>query len=53
MMFDIKDFHSSISKKLSDDSINFARQHVQREDFNITQLARKSLLYNKEILWQK
>ena len=51
MIFDIKDFYSSISRKLLDDSINFARQHVQikREDFNIIQHARKSLLYNKEI----
>ena len=55
MIFDIKDFYSSISKKLLDDSINFARQHVQikREDFSIIQHARKSLLYNKEIPWQK
>ena len=29
MIFDIKDFYSSLSKKLLDDSINFARQHVQ------------------------
>ena len=51
MIFDIKDFYSSISKKLFDDSINFARQHVQIkiEDFSIIQHARKSLLYNKEI----
>ena len=27
MIFDIKDFYSSISKKLFDDFINFARQH--------------------------
>ena len=55
IIFDIKDFYSSISKKLLDDSINFARQHVQikREDFSIIQHARKSLLYNKEIPWQK
>ena len=55
MIFDIKDFYSSISKKLLDDSINFARQHIQikREDFSIIQHARKSLLYNKEIPWQK
>ena len=41
--------------KLLDDSINFARQHAQikREDFSIIQHARKSLLYNKEIPWQK
>ena len=32
-----------------------SRQHVQikREDFSIIQHARKSLLYNKEIPWQK
>ena len=47
--------YSTISKKLLDGSINFARQHVQvkREDFSIIQHARKSLLYNKEIPWQK
>ena len=35
MIFDIKKFYSSITKKILDDSINFARQHVQikREDF--------------------
>ena len=55
MIFDIKDFHSSISKKALDDSINFMRQRVQikREDFSIIQHARKSLLYNKGIWWQK
>ena len=55
MIFDIKDFYSSISKKLLDDSINFTRQHVQikREDFSIIQHTRKLLLYNKEIPWQK
>ena len=39
MIFDIKDFYSSISKKLLDDSINFGWQHVQinREDFNVIQ----------------
>ena len=55
MIFDIKDFYSSINKKLLDDSINFTRQHLQikREDFSIIQHARKSLLYNKEIPWRK
>ena len=55
MIFHIKDFYSSITKKLSDCFINFTRQHVQikRQDFNIMQHARKSLLYNKEILLQK
>ena len=54
MIFDIKDFYSSISKKLLDDCINFARQHAQiKEYFNIIQHARKLLLYNKEIPRQK
>ena len=55
MIFDLKDVYSSISKKLLDDTINFARQHVQikRGDFNIIQHTRKSLPYTKEILWQK
>ena len=55
MIFNIKDFYSSIGRKLLDDSINFVRQHVQvkREDFNINQHTGMSLLYNKEILWQK
>ena len=29
VMFDIKDFYSSISKKLLGDSVNFALRHVQ------------------------
>ena len=55
MIFDIKEFHSSISKKLLDDSINFTRQHLQtkREDFSIIQHGRKLLIYNKKIPWQK
>ena len=55
MMFQVKGFHSLISKKLLDDSINFVRQHVQMkgENFNINHNSRKSLLYNKKILWQK
>ena len=55
MIFDTKDFYSSISKKLLDDCINFPQQHVQikREDFSIFQHTRKSLLCNKKVLWQK
>ena len=55
MIFDIKDFYSSISKKLLADSINFVRQHVQikREDFGIIQHAKKSHFYKKEISWKK
>ena len=55
MIFDITEFYSSISKKLLDDSINFAQQHkqIKREDFNIIQQTRKSLLYKTDIPWQK
>ena len=55
MTFDITEFYSSISKKLLDDSINFAQQHkqIKREDFNIIQQTRKSLLYKPDIPWQK
>ena len=55
MIFDINQFYSSISKKLLDDSINFARQYIQtkRRDFSIIQHARKLVLYIKETPWQK
>ena len=55
MIFNIKYFYSSICKKLLDDFINFSQQHIQikRENFSIIQHARKSLLYNKEVLLQK
>ena len=55
MIFDIKDFYPSISKQLLDDAISFAQQHIKinNEDLSIIQHARKSLLYNKEIPWQK
>ena len=45
MKFDIKDFYSSITKKLLHDK--------KRKDLRIIQHARKSLLYNKEIPWKK
>ena len=55
MIIDIKYFYSSISKKLLDNSIKFARHHLQlkREYFIIIQHARKSFLYNMEIPWYK
>ena len=45
MTFDIKDFYSSITKKLLHDK--------KRKDLRIIQHVRKSLLYNKEIPWKK
>ena len=55
MILNIKDFHSSINKKLLDYYINFVWQHIQikGENFNTIQQATKLLLYNKEISWQK
>ena len=55
MVFDIKDFYPSISEKLLNDAINFAKQHVNitPEDLEIIHHARKSLLYNKNSPWQK
>ena len=32
MIFDVKDYYSSISKKLLDDSINLAEQHIQLKE---------------------
>ena len=54
MIFDIK-LSLVNKKKLLDDSIKFAWHHgqIKREDFNIIQHARKSILYYKEIPWQK
>ena len=55
MIFDIKDFYPSISKKLLDNALKFANEHthINNEDLKIIQHARKSLLYNKNIPWQK
>ena len=55
MIFHVKYFLSSISKKLLSDSINFTLRHVQirREYLFIIQHARKSLIHNKEIPWQE
>ena len=55
MLFDIKDFNFPISKKLFDVAIKFAQQQVRikREDFNIIQHTRKSLLCKKEVPRQK
>ena len=54
-IFEIKNFYSSSSTKLLNDSINLVQQKVliKRENFNIIQHARKSGLSNKEIPWQK
>ena len=51
MLFDIKDFDSSISKKLLDVAIKFAQLQVRikREVFNIIQHTRKSLFCKNDI----
>ena len=50
IVFDIKDFYPSISKKLLTDALNFAKSKVTitEEETNIVFHARKSLLFNKD-----
>jgi len=55
IIFDIKDFYPSISKKLLTDAINFAKSsaHITKEDIRIIQHARKSLLFHDNQTWMK
>ena len=55
IVFDIKDFYPSISKKLLTDALNFAKSKVTitEEETNIVFHARKSLLFNKDQTWMK
>ena len=49
MMFDVKDFYPSISKKLLKNAMKFAEKflHISRKDKEIVFHSRKSLLFNK------
>ena len=55
MIFDIKDFYPSITKKLIDNVFNFAQQHVQikREEVTIIQQASKSLQQENSVVKEK
>ena len=55
IMFDIKDFYPSISKKLLSDSLQFAETKIKidQNDKDIIYHARKSLLFNKDETWMK
>ena len=55
IMFDIKDFYPSISKKLLTDSLKFAETkiNIDQNDKDIIYHARKSLLFNKNDTWMK
>ena len=55
IVFDIKDFHSSIKETLLIKTINFAEKlvNITNEDKVIIKHARKSLLYNNSEPWMK
>ena len=53
--FDIVDFYPSISEKLLDKSINFAKSvtNIDEETINVIKHSRKSLLFDKSSCWVK
>ena len=55
MIFDIKDFYPSITKKLIDNVFSFAQQHVQikREEVTIIQHASKSPQRENSVVKEK
>ena len=55
LIFDINDFYPSITKKLLNNPISFAEQHIEisNEHKTIIKHARKSLLFNNEQIWLK
>ena len=55
MVFDIESFYPSISEKLFNDAIHFAKQVVEIPDHDMTIInhARKSLLFHENEPWVK
>lgn len=55
IVFDIVDFYPSISEGLLEKAINFARQHTQvtEQDVSIIMHSRKSLLFDHKTSWVK
>ena len=55
VQLDIKEFYPSISKKIFDDAINFAKTHttISDETLRIIKHCRKSLLFYKNEAWKK
>ena len=55
IIFDIKDFYPSITQELLTKALTFAKKHtnVSKEDINVIQQARKSLLFNNGESWIK
>ena len=52
-MFDIKDFYSSVKKKLLREAIRFAKLYISIKNIKTIIHARKSLLYYKDEPWVK
>ena len=53
MIFDIERFCSWISKNLLSKAIQFAKQITEITDEDINLIARKTLLFNEGIAWEK
>ena len=55
LIFDIKDFYPSIKQEQFMNAIKFAKQHtkITKNEFDIINHARKSLLYNGDETWMK
>lgn len=55
IVFDIKDFYPSITKKLLSDAIKFAKSitHLSTKDVRIINHARKSLCFSDDSAWMK
>ena len=55
LMFDVVDFYLSISEKLLDNALTFAKQFVtiSKDSINIIHHCRKSLLFSRDSAWIK
>ena len=55
IQFDIMEFYPSITEKILEDVIIFAKQHIEivEKDLRIIRHCRKSLLYHEDIAWKK
>ena len=55
IQFDIKEFYPSITEKILDNAVSFAREHVaiSTEQLRIIKHCRKSLLFNENEAWKK
>ena len=53
MVFDVKEFYSSLSTELQCHAINFMKQFITINKEDHTNIQKKSQCYNQETTWQK